>query len=80
VPFLGLCRLGMDVREGGDKGVPVVVSNPDSPRRRPFRQWLRGGAAGFNRGMKTRALSFWAKASNIGLAILDFRFPMTLTV
>jgi ATP-binding protein involved in chromosome partitioning len=37
VPFLGAIPLGMAVREGGDKGVPVVVSDPDSPQARAFR-------------------------------------------
>src|ERR687889_158806 len=37
VPFLGAIPLGMQVREGGDKGVPVVVSDPDSPQSRAFR-------------------------------------------
>jgi ATP-binding protein involved in chromosome partitioning len=38
VPFLGTIPLGMEVREGGDKGVPVVVSNPESPRSQAFRK------------------------------------------
>jgi ATP-binding protein involved in chromosome partitioning len=38
VPFLGSIPLGMDVREGGDKGVPVVVSQPDSPQAQSFRR------------------------------------------
>jgi ATP-binding protein involved in chromosome partitioning len=38
VPFLGAVPLGIDVREGGDKGVPVVVSKPDSPQALAFRQ------------------------------------------
>jgi ATP-binding protein involved in chromosome partitioning len=38
VPFLGAVPLGMDVREGGDNGVPVVVSNPDSLQAKAFRQ------------------------------------------
>jgi ATP-binding protein involved in chromosome partitioning len=38
VPFLGAIPLGMEVREGGDKGVPVVVSQPDSPEAQAFRQ------------------------------------------
>jgi ATP-binding protein involved in chromosome partitioning len=38
VPFLGAIPLGMDVREGGDKGVPVVVSHPDSPQAQAFRK------------------------------------------
>ncbi|MCU1266164.1 MAG: hypothetical protein JWM21_2482 [Acidobacteria bacterium] len=37
VPFLGAIPLGIEVREGGDKGVPVVVSQPDSPQARAFR-------------------------------------------
>jgi ATP-binding protein involved in chromosome partitioning len=38
VPFLGAVPLGLDVREGGDKGVPVVVSQPDSPQALSFRR------------------------------------------
>jgi len=38
VPFLGMIPLGMEVREGGDKGVPVVVSHPDSPQAQAFRK------------------------------------------
>lgn len=36
-PFLGSVPLGMDVREGGDSGVPVVVSHPDSPQAKALR-------------------------------------------
>jgi len=36
--FLGQIPLGMEVREGGDKGVPVVVSHPDSPQSQAFRK------------------------------------------
>src|ERR671922_458476 len=38
VPFLGEIPLGMEVRKGGDAGVPVVVSNPDSPQAQAFRR------------------------------------------
>jgi ATP-binding protein involved in chromosome partitioning len=38
VPFLGAIPLGIDVREGGDKGLPVVVSHPDSPQAVAFRR------------------------------------------
>ncbi|MEJ7624868.1 MAG: Mrp/NBP35 family ATP-binding protein [Pyrinomonadaceae bacterium] len=34
--FLGQVPLGMEVREGGDTGVPVVVSFPDSPQSIAF--------------------------------------------
>jgi ATP-binding protein involved in chromosome partitioning len=36
--FLGEVPMGMEVREGGDKGVPVVVSAPDSPQTAAFRK------------------------------------------
>lgn len=36
VPFLGEIPLGMEVREGGDKGVPIVVGQPDSPQAQAF--------------------------------------------
>jgi ATP-binding protein involved in chromosome partitioning len=38
VPLLGTVPLGLEVREGGDKGVPVVVSHPDSPQAIAFRR------------------------------------------
>jgi ATP-binding protein involved in chromosome partitioning len=38
VPLLGQIPLGLDVREGGDNGVPVVVSHPDSPQAQSFRR------------------------------------------
>ena len=34
--FLGEVPLGMEVREGGDKGIPVVVAFPDSPQAAAF--------------------------------------------
>lgn len=34
--FLGEVPLGMEVREGGDKGIPVVVSAPESPQSIAF--------------------------------------------
>jgi ATP-binding protein involved in chromosome partitioning len=34
--FLGQVPMGMEVREGGDKGIPVVVSFPDSPQAAAF--------------------------------------------
>lgn len=37
VPFLGAVPLGMDVREGGDKGVPIVISHPESQQALAFK-------------------------------------------
>jgi ATP-binding protein involved in chromosome partitioning len=31
VPFIGSIPLDPAVRQGGDQGVPVVISHPDSP-------------------------------------------------
>ena len=38
VPLLGSIPLAAEVREGGDKGVPVVLSDPDSPQSQAFRR------------------------------------------
>ncbi len=38
VPFLGSIPMGIEVREGGDKGVPVVVGQPHSPQAESFRR------------------------------------------
>ena len=35
--FLGEVPMGIEVREGGDSGVPVVISAPDSPQSAAFR-------------------------------------------
>lgn len=36
--FLGEIPLGMEVREAGDNGVPVVISQPGSPQAKSFRE------------------------------------------
>ena len=36
VPFLGEIPLDIAVREGGDRGHPVVIDRPDSPAGRAF--------------------------------------------
>jgi len=36
--FLGQVPIGMEVREGGDSGIPVVVSSPDSPQTVAFKK------------------------------------------
>lgn len=38
IPFLGEVPIGLEVREGGDKGTPVVVSHPESPQAAAFRK------------------------------------------
>lgn len=36
VPFLGEIPIHTSIREGGDKGLPVVVAEPDSPQTQAF--------------------------------------------
>lgn len=36
--LLGEVPLGMEVREGGDKGTPVVIATPESPQAKAFRK------------------------------------------
>jgi ATP-binding protein involved in chromosome partitioning len=38
VPFLGSIPMGIEVREGGDRGVPVVIGQPHSPQAEAFRK------------------------------------------
>src|ERR1044071_6399518 len=38
VPLLGAVPLGLEVREGGDTGKPVVISHPTSPQAIAFRK------------------------------------------
>ena len=38
VPFLGAVPIGLEVREGGDRGIPVVTGYPDSPQATAFRR------------------------------------------
>jgi ATPases involved in chromosome partitioning len=37
IPFLGEVPLGLEVREAGDSGTPVVIANSDSPQAKAFR-------------------------------------------
>ena len=37
ISFLGQVPLGMEVREAGDNGIPVVISHPESPQAQAFR-------------------------------------------
>ncbi|HWH69596.1 MAG TPA: P-loop NTPase, partial [Candidatus Sulfotelmatobacter sp.] len=36
VPFLGEVPLFTEIREGGDKGVPITISAPERPAGRAF--------------------------------------------
>ncbi len=41
IPFLGRIPLDPAIREGGDKGSPIVVGNPESPQTQAFFQIVR---------------------------------------
>jgi ATP-binding protein involved in chromosome partitioning len=43
--LLGMVPLSINVREGGDAGVPIVVGAPDSPQANAFRQIAENVAA-----------------------------------
>jgi ATP-binding protein involved in chromosome partitioning len=45
VPFLGGIPIAINIREGGDLGVPIVVSAPDSPQAHAFRTVAQNVAA-----------------------------------
>jgi ATP-binding protein involved in chromosome partitioning len=36
VPFLGRIPISQPIREGGDSGVPLMISEPESPAARAF--------------------------------------------
>ncbi len=38
VPFLGEVPLGIEVRESGDRGIPVVIKHPESPQAIAFKK------------------------------------------
>jgi ATP-binding protein involved in chromosome partitioning len=44
-PFLGAIPIAINIREGGDLGVPIVVSQPDSAQAKAFRAVAQNVAA-----------------------------------
>jgi ATP-binding protein involved in chromosome partitioning len=42
IPFLGALPLVRELREGGDRGVPIVAADPDHPQSRTFLEIARG--------------------------------------
>jgi ATP-binding protein involved in chromosome partitioning len=45
LPFLGGIPIAINIREGGDLGVPIVISQPDSPQAKAFSQVAQNVAA-----------------------------------
>ncbi|MBB3235554.1 Mrp/NBP35 family ATP-binding protein [Phyllobacterium endophyticum] len=63
VPFLGEVPLVMEIRETSDAGTPVVVSNPEGPQARAYREiaaqvWNELAAAKANPGRSAPAIVF----------------------
>jgi len=49
IPFLGAIPLDLAVRLGGDKGVPIVTGDPDSPQAEAFMEMARSIAGQVSR-------------------------------
>lgn len=45
IPFLGAVPIAVSIREGGDLGLPIVISQPDSPQAKAFNQVAQNVAA-----------------------------------
>lgn len=63
VPFLGEVPLVMEIREMSDAGKPVVISNPDGPQAKVYREiaakvWEQLQAAKANPGRTAPAIVF----------------------
>ena len=54
VPFLGRVPIYQPIREGGDTGVPLIVSEPDSPAARAFMSAAEQAAAQISIASYTR--------------------------
>jgi ATP-binding protein involved in chromosome partitioning len=50
VPFLGTIPIEPAVREGGDEGIPIVISNPSSPAGEAFNRLAEGIVTRFETG------------------------------
>jgi ATP-binding protein involved in chromosome partitioning len=54
VPFLGEIPIDPAIREGGDHGLPILVSNPASPQAEIFRRIARNLAGQISRANATK--------------------------
>ena len=64
VPFLGGIPIAMSIREGGDLGIPVVISQPESPQARAFQGVAQQVAA---------QISIEAMKANKALPVLNIK-------
>jgi ATP-binding protein involved in chromosome partitioning len=61
VPFLGEVPIDPAIREGGDNGVPILISDPDSPQSKAFVEIAQ---------RMTKELSI-SKSQQVGLKIIQ---------
>ena len=64
MPFLGSVPIAMSIREGGDLGVPVVISDPGSPQAKALNNIAQNVAA---------QVSIAAIKSNKALPVLNLK-------
>lgn len=64
VPFLGGVPIAINIREGGDLGIPIVIGQPDSPQARAFRGIAQNVAA---------QISIHAIKANKALPVLNLK-------
>ena len=64
VPLLGQVPIDVRLREGGDNGQPLVLSDPDAPRRRKELLTGRRRAAGKPRGLAGMSLGLSPRAAS----------------
>jgi ATP-binding protein involved in chromosome partitioning len=64
LPFLGGIPISINIREGGDLGVPIVISQPDSPQAKAFTHVAQNVAA---------QVSIQAIKSNKALPVLNLK-------
>lgn len=55
VPFLGEVPLHMDIREKSDSGQPIVISEPDSPQAKIYRDIAESAWAGIDEEQSARS-------------------------
>ncbi|MCI0665512.1 MAG: Mrp/NBP35 family ATP-binding protein [Acidobacteria bacterium] len=64
LPFLGAIPIAINIREGGDLGIPVVISQPDGPQAKAFQNVAQNVAA---------QISIAALKANKALPVLNLK-------
>jgi ATP-binding protein involved in chromosome partitioning len=64
IPFLGAIPIAINIREGGDLGIPVVISEPDGAQAQAFQNVAQNVAA---------QISIGAMKANKALPVLNLK-------